>query len=124
MMVRLHETSPCTALSLHSHDRLLFGASIKENIACGKPGLVAATDAEVVAAAQAANADSFISTLPQRYDTMAGTSVVGVQLSGGQRQRICIARAIIRDPRVLLLDEATSALDTQSERVVQVRACL
>lgn len=107
-------------MGLVQQDPVLFGASIRENIACGQSGhAVAPTDAEIVSAARSANADYFIEALPQGYETIAGTSVSSVQLSGGQRQRICIARALVRDPRILLLDEATSALDSTSEREVQ-----
>jgi len=92
---------------------MLFGGSIAENIAYGKPG---ATQAEIEAAAQVANAHEFISTMPEGYQTAVGPR--GVKLSGGQRQRIAIARAVLANPRILLLDEATSALDAESERLV------
>ena len=95
-------------------DAVIFSSSALENIRYGKPG---ASDAEVRAAAQAAFADEFISTLPQGYDTFLGER--GVRLSGGQRQRIAIARAMLKNPPLLLLDEATSALDAESERMVQ-----
>jgi ABC-type multidrug transport system fused ATPase/permease subunit len=84
----------------------------------GRPDEVV-SDEEVIAAATAANAHSFIANLPDGYKTLAGNSVSASQLSGGQRQRVCIARAILRAPPVMLLDEATSALDTASERIVQ-----
>jgi len=93
---------------------LLFGGSIRENIAYGRPG---ATDAAIEEAARKANADGFIRAFPEGYATLVGER--GVQLSGGQRQRIAIARAILKDPAILILDEATSALDTESERQVQ-----
>lgn len=93
----------------------LFPGTLKENIACGKPG--PATDEEVIVAAKAACAHEFISSLPDGYDTF--NSGASIQLSGGQIQRIAIARALIRNPPILLLDEATSALDTESEKVVQ-----
>jgi ATP-binding cassette subfamily B protein len=92
---------------------MLFGGTIGENIAYGRPG---ATTEEIEAAARRANAHEFIARLPDGYATRVGER--GVQLSGGQRQRIAIARAILRDPAILLLDEATSALDAESERLV------
>jgi ATP-binding cassette subfamily B protein len=92
---------------------LLFGGSIRENIAYGRP---AASEDEIIEAAQLANAHGFIHELPDGYDTVVGPR--GTKLSGGQRQRIAIARAVLADPKVLLLDEATSALDAESERLV------
>ncbi|MCU0319462.1 MAG: ABC transporter transmembrane domain-containing protein, partial [Flavobacteriales bacterium] len=93
---------------------LLFGGSIRENIAYGKPG---ASDAEVEEAARRANALDFIRSFPDGLNTVVGER--GIQLSGGQRQRIAIARAVLKDPAILILDEATSALDSESERLVQ-----
>ncbi len=93
---------------------LLFGGTIRENIAYGRPG---AAQAEVEEAARKANAHAFIASFPQGYDTVVGER--GIQLSGGQRQRIAIARAVLKDPAILILDEATSALDSESERLVQ-----
>jgi len=93
---------------------LLFGGSIRENIAYGNPD---ATQDAVEAAARKANAHDFIATFPEGYDTVVGER--GIQLSGGQRQRIAIARAVLKDPAILILDEATSALDSESERLVQ-----
>ncbi len=92
----------------------LFGGTVRDNIRYGK---LDAADAEVEAAALAANAAGFIARLPQGYDTLVGER--GVKLSGGQRQRIAIARALLKDPRLLLLDEATSSLDSESEGLVQ-----
>ncbi len=92
---------------------LLFGGSIRENIAYGR---AEASDAEVEAAAKLANAHDFICELPDGYDTLVGPR--GTKLSGGQRQRVAIARAVLADPKILLLDEATSALDSESERLV------
>ncbi|MBI1267659.1 MAG: ATP-binding cassette domain-containing protein [Cryomorphaceae bacterium] len=93
---------------------LLFGGSIRENIAYGKP---TATDDEIRKAAQQANAMEFIARFPDGLDTLVGER--GIQLSGGQRQRIAIARAVLKDPTILILDEATSSLDSESERLVQ-----
>jgi ATP-binding cassette, subfamily B, bacterial MsbA len=95
-------------------ETLLFGGTIRENIRYGK---LDATDDELIAAAQAANAHGFIIELPHGYDTVVGER--GVRLSGGQRQRVAIARAILKDARILLLDEATSSLDSESENEVQ-----
>ena len=92
---------------------MLFGGTIAENISYGKEG---ASQAEIESAAAAANAHSFISSLPEGYATLVGPR--GTKLSGGQRQRIAIARAVLADPKILLLDEATSALDSESERLV------
>jgi ATP-binding cassette, subfamily B, bacterial len=92
----------------------LFPGSIKDNIAYGRPG---ATMEEVLAAAQAANAHSFIVNFPDGYDTYVGER--GQRLSGGERQRIAIARAILHNPKVLILDEATASVDTETERMIQ-----
>jgi ATP-binding cassette subfamily B protein len=97
-----------------SQEPVLFAASIAENIRYGRPQ---ASDAEVEAAARAANADGFIRAFPEGYGTLVGER--GVRLSGGQKQRVAIARALLKDPRVLVLDEATSALDSESEHLVQ-----
>lgn len=95
-------------------DAVIFSASALENIRYGNPQ---ATDAQVMAAAQAAFAHDFLVALPEGYATFLGER--GVRLSGGQRQRIAIARALLKNPPLLLLDEATSALDAESERMVQ-----
>ncbi len=95
-------------------ETVVFGTSVRDNIAFGRPD---ASDADVRAAAEAAHAHEFISTMPDGYDTELGER--GVTLSGGQRQRLVIARALLRDAPILLLDEATSALDAESEALVQ-----
>lgn len=106
--------SLCGQVGIVPQETMLFNGSVYDNILYGR---LDATPDEVKAAAKAANADEFISQLPQGYATMLGDR--GVNISGGQRQRISIARAILKNPRILILDEATSALDTESERVVQ-----
>ncbi|KAF2292301.1 hypothetical protein GH714_018734 [Hevea brasiliensis] len=102
-------------MGLVSQEPVLFNDTIRANIAYGKNGK--ATEAEILAASELANAHNFISSLQQGYDTVVGER--GIQLSGGQKQRVAIARAIVKSPKILLLDEATSALDTESEKVVQ-----
>jgi ATP-binding cassette subfamily B (MDR/TAP) protein 1 len=106
------------SLGLVSQDPQLFSLSVSQNIALGKQDQNA-TQEEIIAAARAANAESFVTSLPDGFSTIVGTSVTSSQLSGGQRQRICIARCLIRNPSVMLFDEATSALDTESEVAVQ-----
>jgi subfamily B ATP-binding cassette protein MsbA len=98
-----------------SQDTVLFNDTVRANIAYGAANKY--SQAQIEAAARAANAHTFIGEMPLGYDTILGER--GTRLSGGQRQRIAIARALLTDPPILILDEATSALDTESERLVQ-----
>jgi ATP-binding cassette subfamily B protein len=101
-------------ISIIEQDVFLFSRSISENIAFGRPG---ATEAEVRAAAEAAQADEFINEFTDGYQTVIGER--GVTLSGGQRQRLALARAFLTDPRVLILDDSTSAIDSATEDRIQ-----
>jgi ABC-type multidrug transport system fused ATPase/permease subunit len=103
-----------TQVGVVAQGSTIFSGTIRENIALGDPG---ATMERIVEAARAANAHDFITAFPMAYNTPIGET--GIGLSGGQKQRLCIARAILKEPRLLIFDEATSALDTESERAIQ-----
>jgi ATP-binding cassette subfamily B protein len=115
-----HDVRYVTLESLRGHigvvlqDTLLFSATIRENIAYGRPD---ASEEEVIAVAQAAQAHEFIMSFPKGYETEVGER--GITLSGGQRQRIAIARALLVDPRILILDDSTSSVDMETEHLIQ-----
>ena len=115
-----HDVREIELVTLRRHigmvlqESLLFSASIRENIAFGRPD---ASEEEILTAARAANAHDFIMEFPAGYDTLVGER--GVTLSGGQRQRVAIARALVMDPRILILDDSTSSVDTQTEYLIQ-----
>lgn len=120
LLVDGHDVRDVTLESLRRHigvvtqETFLFSASLRDNIAYGKPG---ATESEIRAAANAAHIDDFIDSLPNGYDTVIGER--GVGLSGGQKQRVAIARALLMDAKILVLDESTSSVDVETEMRIQ-----